>query len=263
MSSTKPESAFDVPYAAAMMPPLTDCEAESDQDETEAIITEDLALSALNQRDLPVADVEAIARNSGTMRSRKVRVAVASHPRTPRRIALRVIRELYTFDLMQFSLLPAAAGDLKRVAGELLVARLASVTLGERIALARRASALVVSALLVDKESSVWQTALENPRVTEAAVVGALHGSKATPAFVQAICRHKRWSLHPEIRIALLRSPHTPPSRALEFFRPLRPAQLRDILFNSRLPEKTKIYLQKEIEFRRHSGSGWVSREEV
>ena len=64
------------------------------------------------------------------MKSRKVRLALAAHPRTPRRIALRLIRELYTFDLMQFSLIPAVAADLKRVADELLVARLASITSG-------------------------------------------------------------------------------------------------------------------------------------
>lgn len=182
------------------------------------------------------------------MKSRKVRVALAAHPRAPRRIALRLIRELYTFDLMQFSLIPAVAADLKRVADELLVSRLASITLGERIALARRSSALVAAALLLDKESRVWQTALENPRVTEAAIVKALLRLAATPAFVKAVCHHAKWSLRPEIRMALLRNEYTPMARALEFARRLPPAQLRDILQASRLPEKIKAYLRKDIE---------------
>ena len=67
------------------------------------------------------------------MKSRKVRLTLAAHPRAPRRIALRLIRELYNFDLMQFSLMPAVAADLKRLADELLVSRLASIALGERI----------------------------------------------------------------------------------------------------------------------------------
>jgi hypothetical protein len=121
------------------------------------------------------------------MKSRKLRVALAAHPRTPRRIALRLIRELYTFDLMQFSLIPAVAADLKRVADELLMARLASITLGERLALARRSSAMVASALLLDKEARVWQAALENPRVTENAIVKALLRPTATPTFVKAL----------------------------------------------------------------------------
>lgn len=211
----------------------------------DSLLTTDLALAALKDRDLPAELVEQISRNSAVMKSRKVRVALAAHPRTPRRIALRLIRELYTFDLMQLSLLPAVAADLKHVADELLVTRLASITLGERIALARRSSAMVAAALLLDKEPRVWQTALENPRVTEPAIVRALLRPGATPAFVKAVCHHAKWSLRPEIRMALLRNEYTPLARALEFARRIPPAQLRDIMHASRLPEKTKSYLRK------------------
>lgn len=208
-------------------------------------LTADLALATVKDRNLPPEVIEQISRNTALMKSRKVRVALVAHPRTPRRIALRLIRELYTFDLMQFSLIPAVAADLKRVADELLVARLASITLGERIALARRSSAMVAAALLLDRESRVWQTALENPRVNEAAIVKALLRPAATPAFVKAVCHHAKWSLRPEIRMALLRNEYTPMARALEFARRLPPAQLRDILHASHLPEKIKSYLRK------------------
>jgi hypothetical protein len=201
----------------------------------------------VQDRDLSAAAIEQISKNTGVMKSRKVRVALAGHPRTPRRIALRLIRELYTFDLMQFSVLPAVAADLKRVADELLVARLASITLGERIALARRSSTLVAAALLLDKEARVWQTALENPRLTEAAIARAVLRPGAKPAFIKAVCQHAKWSLRPEIRTALLRSEYTPMARALEFSRRIPPAQLRDILHASRLPEKVKSYLREEL----------------
>ncbi len=217
-------------------------EASSTADDA---LTADLALAAIKDRGLSSDIIEQISRNAAVMKSRKVRVALAAHPRTPRRIALRLIRELYTFDLMQFALIPAVAADLKRVADELLVARLASITLGERIALARRSSAMVASALLLDKESRVWQTALENPRLSESGIVRALLRPTATHAFVKAVCHHAKWSLRPEIRMALLRNEYTPLARALEFARRLPPAQLRDILHASRLPEKIKSYLRK------------------
>ncbi len=176
-------------------------------------------------------------------------IALAAHPRAPRRIALRLIRELYTFDLMQFSLLPAVAADLKRVADELLVARLASITLGERIALARRSSAMVAAALLLDKESRVWQTALENPRLTETAIVKALLRPAATPAFVKAICHHAKWSVRPEIRMrAACATSSRPLARALEFARRLPPAQLRDILHASRSAGKDQELSAERLE---------------
>jgi len=223
-------------------PTSPDCPSAADP-----ALTADLALAMVKDRDLASEVIERISRNTAVMKSRKVRVALAAHPRAPRRIALRLIRELYTFDLMLFALLPAVAADLKRVADELLVARLASITLGERISLARRSSAMVAGALLFDKEARVWQTALENPRLTEAAIVKALLRPGATPAFVTAVCHHAKWSVRPEVRRALLRNESVPLARALEFARRIPPAQLRDILHASRLPEKIKSYLRKEL----------------
>jgi hypothetical protein len=217
--------------------------------------TADLTLALLKDRARSSEVIEQISRNLAAMKSRKVRLALAAHPRAPRRIALRLIRELHTFDLMQFSLLPAVAADLKRVADEILVARLAAITLGERISLARRSSALVASALLLDRESRIWQTALENPRLSESAIVKALLRPTATPAFVKAVCHHAKWSLRPEIRMALLRNEYTPLARALEFSRRLAPAQLRDNLHASRLPEKIKAYLRKDLENNGRSGT--------
>ena len=87
-----------------------------------SVLSQDLALSQLNNREITADAIEKITQNAGTMKSRKVRMALASHPRTPRRIALRVIRELYTFELMQLALLPGTAGDVRRFADELVLA---------------------------------------------------------------------------------------------------------------------------------------------
>jgi hypothetical protein len=225
--------------------PSPDSPESPDSPRSTARLNEDLTLATL--KDAVAADIEQIAADSALMKSRKVRLAVAAHQRTPRRIALRLIRELYTFDLMQFSLMPVAPADLKRIADDLLVARLAAVSLGERVSLARRASGKVSAALLLDKESRVWQAALENPRITEAAVVHAVQKTGSSPAFIEAVCRHAKWSPRVEIRAALLRNAHTPLARALEFARKIPPAQLRDILHTSRLPVRIKGYLRKEM----------------
>jgi hypothetical protein len=223
------------------LPPTAEVQSGSTGD-----LTEDLALAQLKNQDLASDVIEQISRNTAAMKSRKVRFAVASHPRAPRRIALRIIRELYTFELTQFALRPSVAADLKRVADELLLSRLTSITLGERISLARRSSTLIAGALLLDKESQVWQPALENARLTEAAVVKVLQRSSATPAFVEAVSHHSKWSLRHEVQVALLRNAHTPQAKALEFARRIPPRQLRDILHTSRLPERIKSCLRKE-----------------
>ncbi len=213
-------------------------------------LTEDAALAWLQHRDCSAEEIENITSHSDLMKSRKVRLAVAAHLNTPRRLALRLLREFFTFDLVRFALLPTGAPDLKRIADELLIGRLPSITFGERISLARRCSVTVASALLADKEQRVWQAALENPRMTESGVVRALQKSQATVAFVEAVCRHAKWSVRPEVRMALLRSPHTPLARALEFARSLPAAHVRDLLHNSPLPHRIKEYLKKDLESR-------------
>ena len=238
---------------ASIVPSHSETAVTNSLDAADPALTEDRALALLKRGDLSAEDVEQLTKNAALVKSRKVRLALASHPRAPRRIALRLIRELYSFDLMQFSLIPTAAADLRRVADELLVARLASITLGERISLARRSSVIVAAALLHDRESRVWQTALENPRLTEAAVVRALQRPGATPGFVEAVCHHAKWSLRPEMRLALLRNAHTPLACAIDFARRLPPSRLRDVLHASRLPEKIKEYLRKNSKARGQS----------
>ena len=213
-----------------------------------AALTEDQALAQLKQRNLSIEAVEEIVRTAGLMKSRKVRILLAAHPCAPRRVALRLIREFYTFDLMQFALRPGTPADLRRFADELLVSRVASITLGECISLARRSSEMVTGALLLHHERPVWQAAFQNPRLTERAVIKALRRTGATPEFVEFLSGHPKWASRPEVRIALLRNSHTPTARALEFARELAPAQLRDILHSSRLPAEIKKCLRETIE---------------
>jgi hypothetical protein len=239
------------PIVAPAPPESSAGHAVSTDAAVEASLTEDLALALLKRPDLLARDIEQLAKNAALRKSRKVRLALAADPRAPRRLALRLLRELYTFDLMHFSQMPAAPADLKRTADEFLITRLASISLGERISLARRCSVTVATALLHDKESRVWQTALENPRLIESAVVRGLQRPGATPGFVEAVCHHAKWSVRPEIRLALLRNEHTPLARSIEFARRLPPTHLRDVLHTSRLPEKIKRYLRKDLEARR------------
>jgi hypothetical protein len=181
-------------------------------------------------------------------KSRKQSIAMAAHPETPRRHALRLIRSFYNADLMQFALRPTVAADLKQFAERQFIGRLPGMPLGERLTVARRASGGVAAALLLDKDARVSRAALDNARLTEAAVAKALPPSAASEAFVQSVRRHPKWSLRNEIRLALLRSPNTPAECALELARTIPQAILRDLLNTSDLPEKLKKYLRQTVE---------------
>jgi len=213
-------------------------------------LTEDLALALLERRDLPQGVIEELAKNAAVMKSRLALIALVRNPRTPRHVSLPIARHLYTFELMQIALTPAIAADIKMAVEEAMVGRLESISAGERLTLAKRASARVAAALLLDAERRIIEAALANPYLTEAWIVKALMREEAPPALVETVSRHGKWSLRQEIRVALLRNDKTPLGRAVEFAQSLPTHVLREVLAHSRLSASVKLYLLKELEDR-------------
>lgn len=219
----------------------------------DARLTEELALALVSRRDLPSDVLEALSRNRAVMKSRRVTIAVLCHPHTPRHISLPGIRHLYTFELMQIALAPAVAADLKMVADDALVTRLETISSGERLSLARRASTRVAAALLLDPEQGVMDAALENPHLTEFWIVGALQKPAASEAFVHAVCRHPRWSLRRDIQSTLIRNRHTPIARAMYFAKSLPSSVLREIVSQAPVSASLRMELLREIHEREES----------
>jgi len=242
---------------------------------TDPDLTEDLALALLKHAELAPEVLERLAKNGNALKSRKVKIALASHPRAPRHVSVPLARQLYTFEMMRVALSPVVPADVKVAVDDLLISRLNTVTVGERLTLARRASGRVAAALLVDVESGsgktrkddlqddaagkrrkdagadtpelrVMRTALENPRLTEALVINAVLRPGASVSLVQAVARHEKWSPRKEVRAALLRTEHLSLARALEFGREIPAVLRREILASSRLPEKIKEQLLRE-----------------
>jgi hypothetical protein len=210
-------------------------------------LTEDSALALLKQSDLSPDIIEKLSKNSGVTKSRKVKLALAGHLKTPRHISLPMVRHFFTFDLMQLALTPVAPADVKKAAEDALINRLEMISSGERLTLARRASGRVAGELLLDAETRVMQAAMENSRLTESAVIKAVLRWDASAALVQAVCHHAKWSLRCEIRVTLLRSQHTPMAKAVEFARGMPVSLLREILQSSKLPANTKTYLSRDL----------------
>jgi hypothetical protein len=214
-----------------------------DHPQLDASLTEDAALSLLKRADLAPEVLEQISKIGELLKYRKVKLALVEHPKTPRHVSLPLIRQLYTFDLMQVALTPVVPADVKHAADETLCNRLDTIGSGERLSLAHRGSGRIAEALLSDAESRVMQAALHNGRLTESSIVRVLTRANTTAAFVDAVAHHSSWSLRREIRVALLRNEKTAMARAVDFARSLPSGILREILQTSRLPGNVKEYL--------------------
>ena len=213
-------------------------------------MTEDLALTLLERRDLPHHVIEKLSKNSAAMKHRKVQTAVVMHPRAPRHVSLPITRRLYSFELMQIALTPTVAADLKMFAEEVLISRLESISAGERMALAKRGSTRVAAALLLDPERRIIEAALNNPYLTEVFVVRALMKAESSQALVDAVSHHSKWSLRREVRAALLSNDKTPMARAVALAQGMSSMALRNVLRASRLPQNVKAYLERMLEER-------------
>jgi hypothetical protein len=216
----------------------------------DARLTEDLALALLNHRDLPREALEALSKHAPLMRQRKVRMAVVMHPRTPRHVSVPAIRHLYTFELIQVALLPSVQPDVKRAAEEVLINKLASISSGERITLARRSSGRVAAALLLDKEERIMLAALTNPQMTEIFIVRALKFEHGTELLAPAVSRHQKWSYRNDVKAALLGNRNTPSGKVIHLAAELPVNLIKDVLRSGRLSSQAKNSLLAVLEKR-------------
>lgn len=210
-------------------------------------LTEDLALSLLKRRDLPRQALEQLNKNGAVVKHRKVSLAIAMHPRTPRHVSIPMIRHLYPFELMQIALMPSVAADVKRKAEDTLIAKLETISPGERYGLAKQSSGRIAAALLLDKEERIMQASLANPQMTEALIVNVVRAKDVTEPLIAAVCHHEKWNRRNEIKMALLASEYTPFAKVLQFAGELPVRVLKEVLHTSRLKDNVKNYLRSVI----------------
>ena len=208
----------------------------------------------LGRNDLPTQVLEEVVTCKSLLKNYRVKRALAFHPRTPRLAGLRLLRELYLMDLVQLTLLPGTSAELKRNAEEQLVARLAQLPLGQKITLARRATARVAGALLAEGHPQVVAIALDNSSLTEAQVLKALSRERLPVGVVQAVAQHRKWSHAYNVRLALVRHRSATLSTILGYLPELTVSDLRELAAPGIVSENLRKYLLAEIQRRIQKG---------
>jgi hypothetical protein len=217
--------------------------------ENPALDESSLAL-LLHRKDLPTDFLAEVLKRRHFLKNYLVRKFLAFHPRTPRTDALRLIRELYLMDLIQFAISPGVLPELKRKAEDQVIAKMPQLPLGQKITLARRSPARIAGALLADGQPMIVKAALSNPNLTEAQVLRVLAKDKLASIVTQSIAQHEKWGHMYNVRIALLRQPSTTLATVLAFLPELTVSDLRALAAPGILPENLSHYLQAEIQRR-------------
>jgi hypothetical protein len=209
-------------------------------------LSDDMAMALLSAGELPPEALEILAKNAATLKQRKVLTGIVTHPHAPRHVSLPALRKLFTFELMQVTLAPLVAPDLKRAAEDILIGKLDKIALGERLTLARRGSGRVAAALLHDADEKVVTNALENRFLTEGMLTAAAAGARNGEKVLDLASQHPKWRERPQVRRTLLRNRHLAQAQAVELARDLPAAELDEVLRDSRLPPEIQRKLRKK-----------------
>ncbi len=201
----------------------------------------------LERLDLPATVLSAVAEKGKWTSSEGVRLRLARHPRTPKRIALAMVRQLYLLDLVRLSLLPSAPPDIRRVAEEIILTRIPHIPVGEKLTLARRGPSRVAGALLAEGHPQALKLALGNAFLKESQVLKVLSKPGITERVVKAIAQHAKWSCQYNVRMALVRNPHTPVPCVLVFLPNLTLRDLKEIAGMDGLASHIKKIIQQDL----------------
>jgi hypothetical protein len=185
-------------------------------------------LIALLRRAVPLRLLEILAAPPWSEDAR-VLAAVVLNPRAPVPLSLRVLTSLFWRDLAAVALAPRVAGPVRVRAEAILKEKVPDLRLGERVALAKIATAPVLALLLADASPRVAEACLINPRLREEDLATALRQESASAALVEATCLSPRWATNYAVRLELVLQPRTPLPLALGQLSALVPRDLRRV----------------------------------
>ncbi len=186
--------------------------------------------------------IEALVGIRRLLASYDLRSAIARHRRTPESVALRFVAGLFWRDLLEISVDVRISPAVRRIAEKYLVQRLNRLTTGEKMALARRATAEVLAHLRKDPSLQVIKALLENPRLTEPTLLPLVASDATLPRVLDLVARTPRWGTRYEVKVALSRNPNAPFAAIFEILPTLR---RNDLLVVAGREEHSSIVRQR------------------
>ncbi|AJE02077.1 hypothetical protein [Geobacter pickeringii] len=210
-------------------------------------LDENHLLALLGRRDLTEELLRTLSRHDTVAESHQLKVALLHNPGTPATVSLPFLPHLYLFELVALAELPGTTPDQRLAAERAIIQRLPTTPLGNRITLARRATATVLDALMKEGDVRVVEPCLGNPRLKEASVFQLVASPRASGESITAVARNPRWGNRPNLKGAILKNPGTP----LPLFGSLLPGapvhELRDLAASGRLTGERKRLVAEEL----------------
>jgi len=228
---------------------------ENDVDTLKALLrnpnlSDDHLFALLKRRDLPEEILTLIHQRRANNLSHQLILAIVKNPTTPGTLIRRLLPTLRMFELVDLCFIPGVTPDQRLAAERMIIQRLPTTPVGNKITLARRATAAVVGELLKEGDSRTFDACLNSPRLQEAAVFQLLNGTNATATTISMVARHFRWKQRPNLQMAILKNRHTPAIWYTLWLPKLPVTAINQILSSRRLSAQQKALVQLELKRR-------------
>lgn len=218
----------EVVRAGTSVPRLREVLARPELDEV-------LMLGVL-RRPVPVRFLELVAATEPWSERPRLLGGVVLNPRTPRVLALRLLPALFWRDLADVAASPRLPQGVRGRAEAILQEQLPDMRLGEKVALAKIATAVVLKPLLAEADARIAEACLINPRLREEDLLAAVRQEQVPRALLEAAAASSRWGERYAVRLALVLQPRTPLGVALAQITSLIDRDLERVASTSGLP---------------------------
>jgi len=179
--------------------------------------------------------VERLSRCAWILASGRLLKLLLRHPRCPRHFAWEVLTRFGWNDMVEVARDPRTAPAIRAQCERKLIERVATLTLGERTALARVAPRGVVGAMIVSEEPNCVAALLNNPFFTESEALRLLVSNR-NPNCLMVLLRHPNWGRRLEIVRAAVRTRTVPLGAALGLLPALPIVELLGLASSSDVP---------------------------
>lgn len=213
-------------------------------------LDENHLLALLKRRGLPEEIFTTLHGGRRFSESNPLKFALASHPETPSHIASSLLPQLNIFDLIKLCSLPGITPDQRMCAERIIIQRLPTQPLGNKLTMARRGSAAIAETLLREGLPPVVDACLDNPHLKEGAVHQFIVSAASNAETISMVARSGRWKGKPNIRLAILKSPRTPAIWFTLFLPGLPAGTLRELLLVPRLTGAQKELVRQALRSR-------------
>ncbi|HXY53751.1 MAG TPA: hypothetical protein VEM40_03655 [Nitrospirota bacterium] len=211
------------------------------------LLAEEEVLIIANRKNIPSDVLETIARDKRWAESYPVRLALARNPKSPLSISLSIARYLRLFDLEEITHCHFIPLTFRHKVEAIIMERIATMPLGNKKTLAKKAAGNILLKLLQDSDPEVVQISLNNPYLVEGLLYKVISRAETVAGTIRMIAEHPSWSCRSLIRYSLVRNAHTPLSSSVRFLQQMRIMSLRELYEDPSLPVAIKPFVHREL----------------